>query len=75
MDKYYQTSDLLLGKHGGKIFMIKEVIDIKRALFNGVYLENAVGYRIAPTDNLDYTFVVAHEELSHRFEPYAVKKK
>ena len=52
----YQIGDLLLGKHGGKIFMIKKVIDIKRALFNGVYLEDTVGYRIAPTDNLGYAY-------------------
>jgi len=72
---YYQVSDLLLGKHGGKIFMIKEVIDVKRTLFNGVYMKDTVGYRIAPTDNLDYTFVVAHDELHERFEPYTMEKK
>jgi hypothetical protein len=72
---YYQTGDLLLGKHGGKIFMIKKVIDIKRALTNGVYLEDTMGYRIAPTDNLGYTFVVAHDELHERFEPFTMEKK
>lgn len=72
---YYQTGDLLLGKHGGKIFMIKKVIDIKRALFNGVYLEDTVGYRVSPTDNLDYTFVVAHDELYERFHPLTMEKK
>ena len=70
----YQIGDLLLGKHGGKIFMIKKVIDIKRALFNGVYLEDTVGYRIAPTDNLGYAFVVAHDELHERFEPFTMEK-
>jgi hypothetical protein len=70
----YQIGDLLLGKHGGKVFMIKKVIDIKRALFNGVYLEDAVGYRIAPTDNLGYAFVVPHDELHERFEPYTMEK-
>jgi hypothetical protein len=34
-----------------------------------------VGYRIAPTDNLGYTFVVAHDELHERFEPYTMEKK
>ena len=72
---YYQTSDLLIGKHGGKIFMIKEVIDIRRALFNGVYLDDTVGYRIAPTDDLEYTFVVAHDELHERFHPLTMEKK
>jgi len=70
----YQIGDLLIGKHGGKIFMIKEVIDIRRALFNGVYLDDTVGYRIAPTDDLEYTFVVAHDELHERFEPYTMEK-
>jgi len=72
---YYQTGDLLLGKHGGKIFMIKKVIDVRRALQNGVYLEDTVGYRIAPTDDLGYTFVVAHDELYERFEPFTMDKK
>jgi len=72
---YYQTGDLLLGKHGGKIFMIKEVIDIKRALYNGVYLEDVKGYRIAPTVDLGYGFVVSHEELFERFEPFTMDKK
>jgi hypothetical protein len=72
---YYQASDLLVGKHGGKIFMIKEVIDVRRALFNGVYMKDTVGYRIAPTDDLGYTFVVAHDELHERFEPYTMEKK
>ena len=71
----YNIGDLLLGKHGGKIFMIKEVIDIKRALNNGVYFEDTVGYRIAPTHDLGYTFVVAHDELHERFEPYTMEKK
>ena len=71
----YQIGDLLLGKHGGKIFMIKEVIDVKRALHNGVYFEDTVGYRIAPTDNLGYTFVVAHDELYERFEPFTMDEK
>ena len=70
----YQIGDLLLGKHGGKIFMIKKVIDIKRALSNGVYLEDAVGYRIAPTDNLGYAFVVPHDELPERFHPFTMEK-
>jgi len=72
---YYQVSDLLRGKHGGKIFMIKEVIDVKRALFNGVYMNDTVGYRIAPTHDLDYTFVVAHDELHERFDPLTMEKK
>ena len=71
----YQIGDLLLGKHGGKIFMIKKVIDIKRALSNGVYLEDTMGYRIAPTDNLGYTFVVAHDELHERFQPFTMDEK
>lgn len=71
----YQIGDLLLGKHGGKIFMIKKVIEIKRALSNGVYLEDTMGYRIAPTDNLGYTFVVAHDELHERFEPFTMDEK
>jgi len=71
----YQIGDLLLGKHGGKIFMIKKVIEIKRALTNGVYLEDTMGYRIAPTDNLGYTFVVAHDELHERFEPFTMDEK
>ena len=71
----YQIGDLLLGKHGGKIFMIKEVIDVKRALHNGVYFEDTVGYRIAPTDNLGYAFVVAHDELHERFEPFTMDEK
>jgi hypothetical protein len=71
----YQIGDLLLGKHGGKIFMIKKVIEIKRALTNGVYLEDTMGYRIAPTDNLGYTFVVAHDELHERFHPFTMEKK
>jgi hypothetical protein len=70
----YQIGDLLIGKHGGKIFMIKKVIDIKRALSNGVYFEDTVGYRIAPTDNLGYTFVVAHDELHERFHPLTMEK-
>jgi len=72
---YYQTGDLLLGKHGGKIFMIKKIIDIKRALFNGVYMDDTVGYRISPTDNLGYTFVVAHDEIHERFHPLTMEKK
>ena len=71
----YQIGDLLLGKHGGKIFMIKKVIEIKRALSNGVYLEDTMGYRIAPTDNLGYTFVVAHDELHERFQPFTMDEK
>ena len=71
----YQIGDLLLGKHGGKIFMIKKVIDVKRALHNGVYFEDTVGYRIAPTDNLGYTFVVTHDELHERFEPFTMDEK
>ena len=71
----YETGDLLLGKHGGKIFMIKKVIDVNRSLHTGVYLENTVGYKIAPTDDLGYTFVVAHDELHERFEPYTMDKK
>jgi hypothetical protein len=71
----YQIGDLLLGKHGGKVFMIKKVIEIKRALSNGVYLEDTMGYRIAPTDNLGYTFVVAHDELHERFEPFTMDEK
>jgi len=71
----YQIGDLLLGKHGGKIFMIKKVIEIKRALTNGVYLEDTMGYRIAPTDNLGYTFVVAHDELHERFQPFTMDEK
>ena len=70
----YQIGDLLLGKHGGKIFMIKKVIQVKRALHNGVYLEDMIGYRIAPTDNLGYAFVVAHDELHERFEPFTMEK-
>ena len=70
----YQIGALLLGKHGGKIFMIKKVIDIKRALSNGVYFEDTVGYRISPTDNLCYTFVVAHDELHERFHPLTMEK-
>tara|TARA_R110002167_G_scaffold12391_1_gene52608 strand:+ start:220 stop:441 length:222 start_codon:yes stop_codon:yes gene_type:complete len=71
----YQIGDLLLGKHGGKIFMIKKVIQVKRALHNGVYLEDMIGYRIAPTDNLGYAFVVAHDELHERFEPFTMDEK
>jgi len=55
--------------------MIKKVIEIKRALTNGVYLEDTMGYRIAPTDNLCYTFVVAHDELPERFHPFTMEKK
>lgn len=70
----YQIGDLFRGIHGNKIFMVKQVIEVKRALFNGVYLEDVVGYRIAPTDNLDYAFVVAHDELHERFEPFTMEK-
>ena len=71
----YQIGDLLLGKHGGKIFMIKKVIDVKRALHNGVYLIIHNFSRIAPTDNLGYAFVVAHDELHERFEPFTMDEK
>ena len=55
--------------------MIKKVIEVKRALHNGVYFEDTVGYRVAPTDNLGYTFVVTHDELPERFEPFTMEKK
>ena len=70
----YQIGDLLLGKHGGKIFMIKKVIDIKRVVSKWRE-DDVVGYRISPTDNLCYTFVVAHDELPERFHPFTMEKK
>ena len=70
----YQIGDLLLGKHGGKIFMIKKVIEIERVVSKW-RVDDVVGYRIAPTDNLGYTFVVAHDELHERFEPFTLEQK
>ena len=70
----YQIGDLLLGKHGGKVFMIKKVIEIER--FTGKSRkEITMGYRIAPTDNLGYDFAVAHDELHERFHPFTMEKK
>ena len=43
-----QVGDLLKGIHNGELFLIKEEVEIKRHLNNGVYLETIQGFRLAP---------------------------
>lgn len=71
----YETGDLLVGKHRGCMFMIKKVIEINRSIINGVHMETVRGYRVANLNNLDFTFVVAQDQMAERFEPVPQEKQ
>jgi len=63
-----QVGDLLKGIHNGELFLIKEKVEIKRNLDNGVYLETVQGFKLAPLRFFDQTFSVSLDQIPDRFE-------
>ena len=63
-----QVGDLLKGIHNGELFLIKEEVEIKRPLNNGVYLETIQGFRLAPLRFFDQTFSVSIDQIPDRFK-------
>jgi len=63
-----QVGDLLKGIHNGELFLIKEKVEIKRHLSNGVYLETVQGFKLAPLRFFDQTFSVSLDQIPDRFE-------
>ena len=62
-----EVGDLLKGIHNGELFLIKEKVEIKRHLDNGVYLETIQGFRLAPLRFFDQTFTVSFDQIPDRF--------
>ena len=63
-----QVGDLLKGIHNGELFLIKEEVEIKRHLNNGVYLDIIQGFRLAPLRFFDQTFSVSIDQIPDRFK-------
>ena len=63
-----EVGDLLKGIHNGELFLIKEKVEIKRHLDNGVYLETIHGFRLAPLRFFDQTFTVSFDQIPDRFK-------
>lgn len=63
-----QVGDLLRGTKNGEIFLIKENVEVKRHLDNGVYLETIQGFKLVALKHFDQPFTVSLDQIPDRFE-------